>query len=516
MKASVRYAIIAAVIAGVFALRHFRDKPESPGEAQRASGRYHIPASAKAFRFGTLDFSACELERKHSGATTEAFCAPFEVPEDRARPDGRRIALKLALIESREAADDDFIVFLAGGPGQSAVNAWPQIAASLEPARKRRHVLLLDQRGTGASNPLECANDEDEDATLDFDPARITARTQACLEEVSKTAVPRFYTTSDAVADIEALRQALGAPKFNLVGVSYGTRVAQQYLKRHREGVRSIVLDSPVPNELVLGGEFARNLDDALKAQFDLCKADPACAKAFPDPFADLITLRDSLNAAPRSVHFADPVTAARRERRLDGHGLAALVRLYAYTPETAALIPLTVHQSRAGNDAPMAGQLELMMQGIDELVGNGMQLSVLCSEDGDRLPAQSGRPAAKDSVLGTQLVDAWNAQCAVWPRGQRPADFNEPASGDAPVLVLSGEFDPVTPPRYGEQIVKTLANAKFILGRGQGHSIMGRGCLPGVIGRFMDKLEPAALDTSCAERLGPTPHFIDFNGGTP
>lgn len=514
MKASVRYAIIAAVIAGVFAARHFRDKPESPGEAQRATGDYRVPAGASAFRFGTLDFSACELEQKHSAATTEAFCAPFEVPEDRAKPDGRRIALKLALIESREAADDDFIVFLAGGPGQSALNAWPQVDGSLEPARKRRHVLLLDQRGTGASNPLECSSREDEEAMSDLDPARITASTQACLDEVAKKADPRYYTTSDAVADLEALRQALGAPKFNLVGVSYGTRVAQQYLKRHPEGVRSIVLDSPVPNELVLGAEFARNLDDALKAQFETCKANADCAKAFPDPFADVLRLRDILRGTPRTAHYADPVTFAPKERRLDGYSLAGLVRLYAYTPETAALIPLTVQQALAGSDAPMLGQIDLMLQGVDELIGNGMQLSVMCAEDADRLPPST--PDAGDSVMGNTLVEVIRTQCAVWPRGQRPADFNEPAGGDAPVLVLSGEFDPVTPPRYGEQIVKTLTNAKFVLARGQGHSIMGRGCLPGVVGRFMDKLEPAALDTACVERLGPTPHFIDFNGGTP
>jgi pimeloyl-ACP methyl ester carboxylesterase len=514
MKMSVRIAIAAAIIAGVVAVRHVRDTPKSPGESTRSSGHYVVPAAVTAFRFGTLDFSACELEQQRSAATTSAFCAPFEVPEDRSKPDGRRIALKLALIRSSEAPDDDFIVFLAGGPGQSAVNAWPQVASSLEPARKRRHVLLLDQRGTGASNPLDCKSGiDDPDEAPNLDPQRVIERTRACLDEVSGKADPRFYTTSDAVADLEALRQALSAPTFNLVGVSYGTRVAQQYLKRHPDGVRSIVLDSPVPNELVLGAEFSRNLDDALKAQFALCTADAACAKAFPDPFADVLRLRDALQATPRRVSYADPVTYERHERRLDGYGLAALVRLYAYAPETAALIPLTVQQALAGNDAPLMGQLQFVMQGIEELVGSGMQLSVMCSEDADRLPAQD---ALDRSVLGNVLVEVSRTQCTVWPRGQRPADFNEPATGEQPVLVLSGEFDPVTPPRYGEQIVKTLGNAKFVVAKGQGHSIMGRGCLPKLVGTFMDTLEPATLDATCVDRLGPTPHFIDFNGASP
>ncbi|MBN8481276.1 MAG: alpha/beta fold hydrolase [Xanthomonadales bacterium] len=515
MKRSVRIALAVAVVAGVLAARHFRDAPASPGESSRSSGHYRIPAAATAFRFGTLDFTACELSQKRSAATTAAFCAPFEVPEDRANPDARRIALKLALIRSTEAADDDFIVFLAGGPGQSAVNAWPQVAASLEPSRKRRHVLLLDQRGTGASNPLECKSADPVDEAAEYDPTSVTARARECLDSLKDKADPRFYTTTEAVADLEALRQALGAPKFDLVGVSYGTRVAQQYLKRHPEGVRSIVLDSPVPNELALTADFAGNLDAALKAQFAGCQADAACAKAYPDPFADLLRLRDELRATPRTVSFADPVTFERHERRLDGYGIAGLVRLYAYAPETAALIPLTVKQGLAGNFAPMMGQIDLMLQGVDELIGNGMQFSVMCGEDFDRLPAETGAANA-DSVLGSALVDAVRAQCAVWPRGTRPADFNEPARGDVPVLVLSGQLDPVTPPRYGEQIVRTLANAKLVVARGQGHSIMGRGCLPKVVGSFMDKLEPATLDTECVAQLGPVPHFLDFNGASP
>src|SRR5690606_21529002 len=138
---------------------------------------------------------------------------------------------------------------------------------------------------------------------------------------------------------------------------------------------------------------------------------------------------------------------------------------------------------------------------------------SVVCAEDADRLVAD---PADRDTLLGTLLVDVMRTQCAVWPRGERPADFNEPATGDAPVLVLAGELDPVTPPRYGEQIVKTLDNAKLVVARGQGHSILGRGCLPKLVATFMDTLRPSTLDTSCAERLGPTPHFINFNGAAP
>jgi pimeloyl-ACP methyl ester carboxylesterase len=273
------------------------------------------------------------------------------------------------------------------------------------------------------------------------------------------------------------------------------------------------VLDSVAPNTLVLGGEFARNLDDALKAQFVNCAKVPACAKAYPDPYASLMQLRDSLRDAPRSVQFPDPVDFTLQTKRLDAYSMAGLVRMFAYSPETAALIPHTIAQSLAGNDAPLMGQIGVLSKGVEALVGNGMQLSVLCAEDADQLAPD---PQAAQTLLGNLLVEVARAQCEIWPHGRRAADFREPASGDAPVLILEGELDPVTPPRYGEEVAKTLANARLIVATGQGHNVIGRGCIPRLVGEFMDTLEPKALDTGCVDELGPIPHFIDFNGAAP
>ena len=514
MKKNMRIGIAALLAVLAFGYGKFRDKASTTESGQSTRGQFRIAANAETFRFGTLDFSACELKREHSAATTKAWCSPFQVPENRADKEGRKLDLKLALIPSIQAADDDFIVYLAGGPGQSAVDTWPQMADSLGPARKHRHVLLLDQRGTGASNSLKCTSDDqaDEDS-LPFDLERTAASTRSCLDEVSKIADPRFYTTTDAVEDLEALRLALGAPKFDLVGVSYGTRVAQQYLKRHPEGVRSIVLDSVAPNELVLGGEFARNLDDALKAQFANCAKQSECAKAFPDPYAALFALREKLTETPREVSYADPVSFERKTETLNGETMVGLVRMFAYAPETAALLPHTIQQSLAGNDTPLLGQISILAQGIEALVGSGMQLSVICAEDADRLQPSD---ADADSLLGDRLTTVLKAQCEIWPHGQRPADFNEPVRGDTPILVLEGEFDPVTPPRYGEQVTQHLDNAKLIVAKGQGHNVIGRGCLPKLVSEFMDTLAPMTLDVACVDELGATPFFIDFNGAAP
>ncbi|MGB0134056.1 alpha/beta hydrolase [Dokdonella sp.] len=513
MKKSHQISLVAALVVLMLGYSKMRGDSVSDAAPTSTRGDYLVPALAETIRFGSLEFKSCQLARKHSAATTEAYCAPFEVPENRADPASRTISLRLALITAPAAADDDFIVFLAGGPGQSAVDSWPQIAPALASARKHRHVLLLDQRGTGESNALECKALGDEEAMLEFNLQRMAELTRACATEVSTHADPRYYTTTEAVADLEELRQALGAPRFDLVGVSYGTRVAQHYLKRHADGVRSVVLDSVVPNELALGGDFAGNLDAALKAQFANCAASAACVAAFPDPHADMMRLHEQLREQPREVRYPDPVSFEPRTARLDAFGLAGLIRLFAYSPETAALIPHTVAQALTGNDAALMGQMAVIGQGVEELAGSGMQLSVVCAEDADRLVADEG---FADTLLGNQMVEVMRTQCAIWPHGERPADFNEPASGDTPVLVLEGELDPVTPPRYGEQVIANLDKARLIVARGQGHNVIGRGCLPKLVSEFMDTLDPAALDAACVDELGPIPHFIDFNGAAP
>jgi len=488
---------------------------KSPSDTAHAELAAPIATNAKSFTLGTLEFKACELPQKRSGATTIAFCALFSVAENPDAASGRKIDLRLALIKSEAvAADRDIVVFLAGGPGQAAIDTWPQIAAALAPLRKHHHVLLLDQRGTGGSNALTCKPDSEEDAGADrFDAEKIRAATRDCLTAVSNNADPQYYTTTIAVADLEAVRKALASPTFDLVGVSYGTRMAQQYLMRHPEGVRSIVLDSVAPNELVLGQEFAGNLDAALKAQFSLCMQASACAKAFADPYASLMKLRDALRAHPETYAVRDPVTFASTERRLNEYSLAGLVRMFAYTTETAALLPLSIAEGLHGNFAPLAGQTQLLRGDLADLSENGMQLSVICSEDADQLVP---RPEDKATLLGTALVDALRVQCEVWPHGTRPADFHAPLTSDKPILVLEGELDPVTPPRYGEQVLKGLSNGRLLTAKGQGHNVIGRGCLPKLVNEFVDKLDPKQLDATCVDALGPMPAFVDFNGSSP
>jgi len=508
-----RIALVVAM-AAFFGMRYLH-KPQADGTAEPASA---APAPVRnadgSLQYGSLVFKPCELAAPQTGATTAAFCAPFSVPENRDAPDGRKIDLKLALVASNSAAPPaDPIVLLAGGPGQAATEVWSQEAAAFAPMREKRNVILLDQRGTGGSNALTCPRSGDESDEQAFDLDRVRGQTKACLDKVSAHADPRYYTTTMALRDLEALREALGGPRFNLVGVSYGTRVAQQYAKTYPDAVRSVILDSAVPNDNALGSDFAGNLDAALKAQFAVCAGDAKCAKAFGDPWANLEKLRANLHDKSVEVSYRDPVDSAQKTMRIGPDTLAAIARMYAYMPETGALLPLGIARAIAGDYAPLAGQAQMLGQQMKSLADNAMQLSVICSEDADRLVANE---ADKDTLLGTQFADVLKAQCAIWPHGTRPADFNAPLASDVPVLILGGEFDPVTPPRYAEAIVKTLPKGRVLVAKGQGHSVLGRGCFPKLAARFVDTRDALALDADCVKNFSPIPAFIDFSGAAP
>lgn len=467
---------------------------------------------AQARTLGSLAFEDCELRSPGTGATFRAECATLEVPEDPTKPEGRRIALKVGLVASRAAEPaPDPVLFIAGGPGQAATESYAGIAGGFARLRDKRHVLFVDQRGTGGSNRLACEF-PDELAESLSDPEQQKQMARDCL--ASFDADVAQYTTSVAVADLEALRQAIGAPKLNVYGGSYGTRVAQEYARQFPEGVRSLVLDGVVPPDLALGSEHSINLESALRARLeDGCGGDDGCRAAFGDPYATLYTLRDQARANPRTVQARDPRTWAARELRFDEGAVVAIARLFAYTPETVALLPWLLDEAAKGRPEPLVQQATIVYDSLVGQINHGMQLSVICAEDAPRL---ADRPEDKDLILGNAITGVTLNQCAVWPKGPVSPHFAEPLRSDVPTLLLSGQFDPVTPPRYAEHVLETLGKARHLVGAGQGHILLGRGCTPKLAATFVDTLDPAGLDASCLDALGPTPFFLTANGAAP
>jgi len=469
--------------------------------------------SPAARRVGTLALEPCTLAEPNSPTTVPAFCGRLPVAENRAAPSGRRIELAVALVPSRAKRPlPDPVFMLAGGPGQSALESFPGAAAAFRDVLRDRDVVLVDQRGTGGSNRLGCPRPDaasDADAFGDSDAARRFA--EQCRAGLDADA--RFYTTSDAVLDLEAVRAAIGAAQVNLVGVSYGTRVALEYLRRYPDRTRSVVLDGVVPPELALGADHARNLEDALDAHFAICENDATCRQLYGSPRVRLDALLDELRRVPKTVRFRDPLSDAEREESLTPDTVAGVVRLYAYVPQLAAMLPRSLAEATAGRPEVLMAQAAMIENLVGEQITFGMQLSVLCAEDADRLRVD---PADEGTLLGTAFVSNLLAQCEVWPKGRRPADFNDPVKSDSPVLLLSGQLDPVTPPRYGEAVVRHLPNGRHLVAPGQGHNVFGVGCAPQLMGKFISTANARDLDASCLQQLAPPPPFVGSYGWEP
>lgn len=490
--------------------------PRNAGVATILAIAAAVTPSHAATRLGELEFSTCDLENRRASDVLEAECATLEVPEDYTKPEGRKITLRIGLAKAQSAeAEPDPVLFLAGGPGQSAVDSYPMIAASFVRLRERRHVLMIDQRGTGESNTLKCTTEEG-DGTFAADDESLEAQTafaRRCAEELAPKADVRQYTTSVAVRDFEAVREAIGAPQWNLVGGSYGTRAAQVYARNHPGAIRSMILDGVVPAEHRLASAHARNLEQALQGIFQRCRDDAACKARFGDPEATLEEMKAELRRSPREVTYRDPKSGESRTEMLRYGHLVGTVRLFAYSPESAALLPLALDEAVKGRADLLMAQSILATGDLGESIMHGMQLSVMCSED---LPDVRTDPLDEKTLLGTDFVTFSKAQCEGWPKGERPADFHAPMVTDIPTLLLSGEFDPVTPPAFGEQAAKGFSKGRHLVVKGRGHIVMGQGCLPRLAADFVADLDAAALDVSCLDGFTSVPAFLNANGWTP
>jgi pimeloyl-ACP methyl ester carboxylesterase len=433
-------------------------------------------------------------------------CGNVAVPLDPQAPDGPTIDVFVARLAAFSAEPrPDPLVLIAGGPGQSTVDFYLQLRGAFEAARRDRDIILVDQRGTGRSaEGFSCG--VPSDLSLDTAGADELARVvDACVGELKHD--PRFYTTSVAVRDLDAVRAALGLETWNLYGVSYGTRVAQHYLRRYPERTRSVVLDGVVPPPLALGPDVAREAQRALEQIFARCAADAQCGERFaglPQLFAEVLA---RLEAGAADETDPPPISALE---------LRTLVRFMSYSAPTVALLPVLISEAHAGNYAPLAGQARTLLRELPESLSFPMSNSVACTEDVPYVPA-AATGGLDATYLGTAIMDALAQICARWPLGAIDDGFKMPVVSEAPVLLLSGEYDPITPPSYAERVkAEGLANSVHLVGHGQGHGLVGVGCVPRLLRSFLEDPTPSKLDAGCLELEPPTPFFLTLLGPAP
>jgi pimeloyl-ACP methyl ester carboxylesterase len=460
-----------------------------------------------------IEFSNCMLALPGTNLTAKARCGSLEVAENPAEPVGRRIKLKIAVAPATgKTTEPDPVFFFAGGPGQASSETWVIIRSTLNKIRKTRDIVMIDQRGTGGSNKLACESEVEEDLNQEIDLDLIRTETEKCLANLDGD--PRFYTTSVAMGDYNLVRQAMGYDKINIMGVSYGTRAAQVYLRQFPETVRTVTLDSVVPMQLALGQEHAPMLDLSVQKVFEGCDADKDCSALFPHQAKELNSLFAQLREEPQQITIINPVTGEPQEMRLTADTLGVAIRFLSYSSETQALIPLLVHEALTTGDlSRLASQAILVMAGLNEMLARGMELSVLCSED---FPYIDTNADYSHTLMGNLFLKVVDLQCNVWPRGVVPPDFHEPVISDVPVLLMSGERDPVTPPHYAAQTAESFPNSLNLVARGQAHSVMKNVCLRNITTAFIEKGSVENLDTACVENILPAPFFTSLLGPNP
>lgn len=460
----------------------------------------------------TIKLENCELLVPGTPLSTRGECGWMQMAENPDDPDGRKIDIHVARIPGRgRVTEPDPLVFFAGGPGQAASESWPIVAGALRKVNETRDILLVDQRGTGKSNPLKCPQVELEDA-LGTDWEQLAEHTRECLASIDGD--PRFYTTTIAMYDINAARAALGYEQVNLYGGSYGTRAAQVYYRLFPEQVRSIVLDGVVPQTLGLGTEHAVKLDQAIYRVLDGCEADTACAANFPDTRHKLRRLIQSATEQPAEVTVDHPTTGEPFTLTFNREVLSSALRFLTYSPATQAMLPMLIHEAATeGRYGRLAGQMLITATGLQQSIAHGMEMSVMCAEDYPLFPSD---PPPNDYLLGNLMEQVVNLQCGIWPRGPVPEGFHDPVGGDAPVLLLSGEFDPVTPPEYADQVAVHFDNATHLVAPGQGHIVTTRGCMGEIVSSFINDGHSDNIDTDCMAQMQPSPFFQSLTGPKP
>ncbi len=465
----------------------------------------------------TLALEDCRISAGPGYPGIKARCGTLERPVNPADPESPPIVLRVAVVPALNLTPEtDPIVPIAGGPGQGTVEFYALMQGAFEPLRRNRDILLVDQRGTGESARLDCPIDDD--AILfesEFDLDETLEYINRCLEELPYD--PRYFTTSVAVTDLEAVRTALGYSALNLYGVSYGSRVAQHFARQYPDSTRTVVIDGVVPPQIALGPEIATESQRAVDNILARCAENDACNERFPDIAATFARIVAELREQPVNVMAPHPNTG-RMENIAFGPGqLAGSVRMLAYSPTTIALLPLFIHEAGEGNWVPLASQYMMTALQMSDMLALGMHNAVMCTEDMPFLDRTTiDYDGIEASYMGSFQLDTLEAICASWPSGPIDTGFKVPLATDLPFLLLSGDADPITPPRYAELALVDLTNFEHLVGTHQGHGQITVGCTSRLIADFVEAADPEAIDDECLDRSFVMPFFLDFAGPAP
>ena len=447
-----------------------------------------------------LELADCEVQ----GYAGPARCGTFEVWEDRRSRTGRRIPLNVVVLPALGTSrQPDPVFYFDGGPGSSATGAAGWVARLLRPAHESRDLVFVDVRGTGRSGALTCdLPGPDEPLQAYFDEFLSEKYVRACLAR--QQADVRFYTQPLAMDDIDDVRAALGYDRINLFGTSGGTRQAQLYMRRHGSSVRSAVLHGVAP----MDGEFplsvSRAMEEGVRALVAQCAGDAGWAAAHPRLADAWERSKRRFDAGPVRARVRHPQTGRDEDVVISRGVYADGVRHMLYNLQAARALPARIEAAADGDfDAFAQAELDQVIR-FGQTIAHGFFLSSTCAEDIRFIDEEDIRRATGGTFLGDYRVRRQQAACRIWPKGAGvDAGFQQPVTGDLPVLLISGDADVATPASDGERVARHLRNARHVVFPRQGHTLRDPACASQLIAAFLASADAKGLDAACAAAPG-------------
>ncbi|MEI8612485.1 alpha/beta hydrolase [Shewanella sp. PP-He15 brown] len=430
------------------------------------------------------------------GVSDRLKCGFVTVPENPNKPDGKQIQVHYVVLPAvKNVNHEEALLAIAGGPGQSAIDNAAGFDAMLSKVRQQRDILLIDQRGTGRSNLLTCDEGAQSPLSFDDDNADTLAETQKCLAKIDADVTQ--YGSLNAIKDFEAVRQHLGYKKLHVYGISYGTRMAQLYMRLYPAHLATVTLDGIVPmQQSVL--EIGASIDRGFDLLFKDCQETTACHAQFPELKAEFDQVAASLAKAPVMENVYDPVTGEKTMLTMTRGKFYGSIRMALYQANVRALVPHAIHQAAKHNFQPILGLYSLTIDNAG--MAMGMHASVVCGEDMHRItPAM--REQAQHSFMGKTMLEGLEATCEVWKVPAVDDSFSEPISSDIPTLLLSGEIDPATPPSWGELAMEKLTNAKHFVAPYATHGVAYQSCANNLIADLVRSGSVKDLDGECLKK---------------
>lgn len=453
-----------------------------------------------------LTLESCHVK----GIRQQVQCGTLVVPENYAEADGTKININFVVLPAIDnSKEKQPLMFLAGGPGQAAAELSGQIYTGFNEIRKTRDLLLIDQRGTGKSHPLQCEESLELDPYSSMPEDFSRADIEQCLAQLKGDLSQ--YNSENAIRDFDAVRQALGHEQVHIYGGSYGTRAGLVYMRMFPASIKSVVLDSVGPIEVPIG-LFGKSAEQSFVKLLNNCQNDEKCAKQYPNLANEFAEVTAKLSLAPVSVEIAHPRLGTDIEFNISKDKFISTIQMQLYSMQTRSLVPLLIHQAYLGDYKPLAGLIAQSEGGMGIYIG--LHFNIVCNEDFPKITASMKAADVDNNFAKGMSLDMIGKACAVWPKYQPSADFYQTVTADIPTLIMSGALDPVTPASNGEKSDKNLPNSHHIISKNNAHIVASTTCGISIVNEFLTLQSPKDLDESCLAEIPDESFMLGLNGG--